>query len=245
MLKKSLLVIPLLQCLFVLSAYAESTPQTVKITAGDWPPFIGQNLEGYGVVAQTIEQVFALQGYEVTFAFYPWARAYEKAQSGEYDATAVWMFDEERTEHFYYSKPVSQEQFVFFHHKDLAFDWAKIDDLKGYKMGGGLGYSYGEALDTLIDAKEVSISRVNNPSQNLLRLNHKRIQIYPEERQIGMYHLSQQPEEIQNNITYHPKPFLNNDGFVMFSKQSPRGKELLEIFNQGLIKWYQQQSKGH
>ena len=54
MLKKSLLVIPLLHCLFTLSAYAENTHQTVKITAGDWPPFIGQNLEGYGVVAQTI-----------------------------------------------------------------------------------------------------------------------------------------------------------------------------------------------
>ena len=140
MLKKSLLVIPLLHCLFTLSAYAENTHQTVKITAGDWPPFIGQNLEGYGVVAQTIKQVFALQGYEVAFTFYPWARAYEKAQNGEYDATAVWMFDEERTQHFYYSEPVSQEQFVFFHHKDLAFAWSDIDDLKGYKMGGGLGY---------------------------------------------------------------------------------------------------------
>lgn len=245
MLKKSLAAIPLLLCLFISSAYAENTRKTVKITAGDWPPFIGQSLEDYGVVAKTIKQVFALQGYEVVFTFYPWARAYEKAQSGEYDATAVWMFDDERTEHFYFSEPVSQEQFVFFHHKDLAFDWSTIDDLKGYKMGGGLGYSYGEALDRLIDAKEVSISRVNSPSQNLLRLNHKRIQIYPEERQIGMYHLNQQPEEIQGNITYHPKPFLNNDGFVMFSKLSPRGKKLLEVFNQGLIKWHQQQSQSN
>lgn len=243
MLKKSLLVIALLQCFFALQVYADDTHKTVKITAGDWPPFIGQKLEGYGVVAQTITQVFALEGYEVTFTFYPWARAYEKAQSGEYDATAVWMFDEERTQDFYYSDPVSQEQFVFFHHKDLDFEWSEIEDLKGYKLGGGLGYSYGSDLDALIDSKQVTISRVNSPSQNLLRLNHQRIEVYPEERQIGLYNLSQQPEEVQSNITYHPKPFLNNDGFVMFSKQSPRGKELLAIFNQGLIKWHQQQSE--
>ncbi|MCG9680573.1 transporter substrate-binding domain-containing protein [Vibrio sp. Isolate24] len=242
-LKKFLLGIPLLSYFICVQAYAENIDKTVRITAGEWPPFIGQNLEGYGVVAQTITQAFALQGYKVTYTFYPWARAYEKAQSGEFDATAVWMFDDERTQHFYYSKPVSQEQFVFFHHKDLDFEWSEIEDLKGYKLGGGLGYSYGPELDALIESKGVTMSRVNSPSQNLLRLNHHRIEVYPEERQIGLYNLSQQTKDVQNNITYHPKPFLNNDGFVMFSKQSPRGKELLAIFNQGLLKWRQQQNE--
>lgn len=243
MLRKLIMTAVWLQTVLLSFAQANDVDNTVKIAVGSWPPFISKELEGYGSVAQTIKHAFALEGYEVTFTFYPWARAYENAKTGEYDATAVWMFDEERTQHFYFSEPVSQEQFVFFHHKDLDFDWAQLEDLKGYMLGGGLGYSYGPQLDELIEAEQVTINRVNTPSQNLLRLYHKRIDIFPEERHIGLYYLKQQPADVQSQITYHPTAFLSNNGYVMFSKQSPRGKELLAIFNQGLLKWRQQKKE--
>lgn len=236
---KSIATIALAQAL--LSPFAFAAEKTVKIAVGSWPPFIGKELEGYGSVAQTIKQAFAIEGYQVTFTFYPWARAYEKAKNGEYHATAVWMFDEQRTEHFYFSEPVSQEEFVFFHHKDLDFDWLTLTDIQNFELGGGLGYSYGSELDALIESKTVRINRVKTPSQNLLLLYHKRIDLYPEEQHIGLYNLEQQSLDVQSQITYHPTPFLSNFGYVMFSKQNNTSKELLTIFNQGLIKIRQQQ----
>ncbi|WGW00733.1 transporter substrate-binding domain-containing protein [Vibrio sp. YMD68] len=231
------LLLSVLMLAFPSFADDSTSSKIIKISAGEWPPFIGKNLDNFGSVGKTITDVFALQGYTVEFEFYPWTRAYVKAQEGEFDATAVWMFDESRTEHFYYSDPVAKEEFVFFYNKENPFSWSSLEDLTGKELGGGIGYSYGEPLNKLIDSKQVSMSRVKEPSQNILRLKHQRIDLYPEERQIGMYNLSQQPKEVQDSITYHPKPFLSNDSFLLFSKQSPNGQALLEIFNQGLKQW--------
>ena len=219
-----------------------SSSNVVKISAGEWPPFIGQNLENNGFVAEIITEAFASQGYQVQFYFLPWKRAYNDTQQGKYDASAIWMFDEKRTEHFLYSDPVSQEQFVFFHHVDTPFEWKHIEDIKGKHLGGGLGYSYGEQLNKLIEQGHVTMSRVNEPKQNLLILAHKRIDLFPEEVHIGKYTLKQQPIEIQRQITYHPTPFLSNDNFLLLPRANTKSEQLRRIFNQGLKEWKAKQS---
>ncbi|OEF06102.1 ABC transporter substrate-binding protein [Vibrio genomosp. F10 str. 9ZD137] len=222
-----------------------SSSKIIKISAGDWPPFIGKDLDDFGTLGKKITEVFALEGYSVEFNFYPWTRAYVKAQQGEFDATAIWMFEESRTEHFDYSDPVGKEEFVFFYNTDASFDWSSLDEIKGKEIGGEIGYSYGEELDSLIESGQVNMSRVKETRQNLLRLKHKRIELYAQERHIGMYKLSLQPEDVQASISYHPKPFLTNDSFLLFSKQSPNKQELLEAFNRGLKKWQQQNPNGN
>ncbi|CAH0541489.1 substrate-binding periplasmic protein [Vibrio marisflavi] len=223
-------------------AAQSSENKIVKISAGEWPPFIGQDLENNGFVAEIITEAFASQGYQVQFYFLPWKRAYNDTQQGKYDASAIWMFDEKRTEHFLYSDPVSQEQFVFFHHIDTPFEWKQMDDIKGKHLGGGLGYSYGEELNKLIEQGQVTMSRVNEPKQNLLILAHKRIDLFPEEVHIGKYTLEQQPIGVQQQITYHPTPFLSNSNFLLLPKANNRSDELRKIFNQGLKEWKAKQS---
>ncbi|MDN3684219.1 hypothetical protein QW180_12270 [Vibrio sinaloensis] len=61
---------------------------------------------------------------ESNFIFFLGNALTKKASEGEYVATAVWMYAEERMEHFYYSAPVAQEQFVFFHLKEKAVSLA-------------------------------------------------------------------------------------------------------------------------
>lgn len=227
------LIVPILLMVIGFNANAQQN-KVIKIAAGEWPPFIGQELEGYGSVGQTIQAAFASQGYQVEFDFYPWGRAYQKTQDGDYVATAVWMYAEERTEHFNYSDPVAQEQFVFFYHKDTPLEWDSMSDIQGYNLGGGVGYSYGSELDALIEANQVNMTRVAKPEQNFLKLKHKRIDLVPEEKQIGLYTLSQQPKNVQDAIGYSDKPFLTNDSFMMFSKMHPESQTLMAIFNKGL-----------
>lgn len=216
------------------SSPTPSSSATLTICAGEWAPFIGKEIDNNGFVAKIIRQSFATQGYEVAFKFLPWARAYHEAKTGKCDATAIWMFDEKRTSDFYYSDPVSQEEFVFFHHTDSNFDWSEVNDLKGLTLGGGIGYSYGEELNQLIENEDVSISRVKQPQQNLLRLAIKRIDIFPEEKHIGYHVLKQQSPEIQAAITHHPTPFLTNYNYLLFPKIAAESPQLLAIFNQGL-----------
>lgn len=229
--------LPLLGSVTILAstlAFAEEDLKIVKISAGNWPPFIGEQLEEFGHVGQIVQQVFASQGYKVEFHFYPWKRAYKKASDGHYVATAVWMYDKEREEHFMFSDPVAQEQFVFFHLKETEFSWSNLSDIKGKLLGGGLGYSYGESLDALIESEQVSINRVEDPEKAFQLLKYRRVELVPEEKHIGLFSLSKLPVETQALITYHPEPFLSNNSFLMFSKAHPDAKALLEIFNQGL-----------
>lgn len=214
-----------------------SPKHTIRISAGEWPPFIGPNLENNGFIAEIIREVFATQGYQVTFHFLPWSRAYHEAKVGNYDATAIWMYDEERTKDFIYSDPVSNEEFVFFYHVDSEFDWHNIEDIKGMHLGGGLGYSYGEKLNELIENEEVKMSRVNKLQQNLLRLAHKRIDLLPEEIHVAYHMLKQQDPKIQRQITHHPMPFLLNANYLLIPKIGEKSPEILSIFNQGLEKW--------
>lgn len=216
------------------SALASSNHNIVKIAAGNWPPFIGEQLQDFGQVGKTIQEIFAAQGYQVEFHFYPWKRAYKKASEGEYVATAVWMYAEERTEFFHYSDPVAQEQFVFFHRKDNPFEWQSLADVEGKRLGGGLGYSYGAELDQLIENDQVSINRVETPAKAFQLLKYRRVELVPEEKHIGLFSLSKLPIELQQLIAFNPKPFLTNDSYLLFSKAHPQAEALMAVFNQGL-----------
>ncbi|KOO17042.1 ABC transporter substrate-binding protein [Vibrio xuii] len=218
------------------TSFAATDDKIIRIAAGEWPPFIGQQLEGFGHVGQTIEKVFAAQGYQVEFHFFPWKRAYKKASEGEFVATAVWMYAEEREEFFWFSDPVAQEKFVFFHLRDTPFEWTNLDDLKGKLLGGGLGYSYGEELDALLESGQVEMNRVEDPLKAFQLLKYRRVELVPEEKHIGMFSLNKLPIETQSLITFHPKPFLSNDSYLMFSKAHPQAKKLMAIFNQELAK---------
>ncbi len=218
---------------------SQAMEKVIRISAGEWPPFVSHNLENKGYVAEMIKKVFATQGYHVEFVFLPWVRAYHEASEGKFDATAIWMYKPDRAKDFFFSDAVTQEEFVFFHHVDTPFNWVTLQDIEGQTLGGGLGYSYGSELDVLISSNNVNIERVASPQQNFMRLAHKRIDLFPEEVHIGYHFLAQLPPEIRNQITHHASPFLKNDSYLLFPKKSPQSLELLELFNQGL-KEYQQ-----
>lgn len=149
--------------LFTGSAVADSRPQ-LQISVGDWPPYLSSELKHDGVIAHLISDVFADEGYRVSFRFLPWPRAYADAAAGKFDASAVWMHKREREVDFLFSAPLLDEQFVFFHLKSLPFDWQQFSDLSGMTLGGGLEYSYGPAFDDFLASGKVHMERVASRS---------------------------------------------------------------------------------
>lgn len=98
--------------------------EKLTISVGDWPPFFDEDEVGQGSVARLVRDIFAEQGYDVTFQFLPWKRAYREAATGQHSATAIWMHAEDREKDFIYSDAVMQEQFVLFHRADEEIQWA-------------------------------------------------------------------------------------------------------------------------
>ena len=225
-------------CLLLgLPTQASEQPE-LKISVGDWPPYLSSDLKHNGVIAHLISDLFADEGYRVSFQFLPWPRAYSAAAAGRFDATAVWMHKDEREADFLFSAPLLDEQFVFFHLKSLPFDWRRFDDLTGMTLGGGLEYSYGPGFDAFLAENKVKMERVSNDQQNFDKLLKERVVLYPQEMNVGYAALrSHFSPEDQAKITHHPKPLLVNLSYLMLPKSLKGSPALLERFNERLQRY--------
>ncbi|OBP15034.1 hypothetical protein A5320_06430 [Rheinheimera sp. SA_1] len=232
-----LLLLSLQMLLMSVEVSAQSPEKTLvplTISAGEWPPFLGEHLPNNGSAAVLIRELFANAGYRVEFHFLPWARAYHDTAAGRYDATAIWMFAENRLTDYLYSDAVLEEKFVLFHLKQQPLAWKTLADLKNLQLGGGLGYSYGPAFDQALAKGELTVTRVNSTEQNFRRLIARRIDAFGEEIQVGYHVLQSLSEELTAQITHHPTPLLRNQSFLLFPKQSSQSEKLKTLFNQQL-----------
>ena len=204
----------------------------VTISIGEWPPYTSINQKHNGVIAHIISDIFSELGLKVEFQNMPWARAYEEAASGRTNGTGVWMHKKEREKDFIYSDPILKEQFVFFHLQSDIFDWNTISDLKGSVIGGVRQSSYGPEMDAAINSGLLTMSRVTHFRQNFFRLLEGRIRLFPMEVNVGYSTLKQYvPEDKHELITHHPKPFLENDSYVLFPRKNDESKRLVSAFN--------------
>lgn len=220
--------------LLSLSAQASGQPE-LKISVGDWPPYLSSELKHNGVVAHLISDLLADEGYRVSFQFLPWPRAYAAAAAGRFDGSAVWMHKAEREADFLFSAPLLDEQFVFFHLKSLPFDWHNFDDLTGMTLGGGLEYSYGADFDAFLASGKVKMERVSNDQQNFDKLLKERVVLYPQEMNVGYAALrSHFSAADMQRITHHPKPLLVNLSYLMLPRSLASSPALLERFNKRL-----------
>ncbi|MBB1517684.1 substrate-binding periplasmic protein [Aquipseudomonas guryensis] len=229
---KQLLAVLVLLC----SPLAQAQPpEELRISVGDWPPYLSAELKHGGVIAHLISDLFADEGYRVNFQFLPWPRAYAAAAAGRFDASAVWMHKSEREADFLFSAPLLNEQFVFFHLRSQPFDWHSFSDLDGMRLGGGLEYSYGEAFDSFLSKGTVKMERVSSDRQNFEKLLKERVALYPQELNVGYASLRKHFSAADvARVTHHPQPLLNNLSYLMLPKQLAGSQALLERFNRRL-----------
>ena len=232
-----LIAVGALHLFLILFSSTIQAQEKIAIAVGEWPPYISPGQKHNGVISHIIIDIFKDIGIEATLEFQPWSRAYADTAKGMFSATAVWMHKPEREVSFIYSDTVLTERFVFFHKKSLAFDWQSISDLKEFKIGGINASSYGPEFNKALATGEVIINRVIRPQQNFKMLLHDRIQIFPFEVNVGHAMLrSHLTVEEQEQITYHPKAFLNNSSFVLFPRNLKGSQSLSLRFNKQLRK---------
>lgn len=219
--------------LFVLQV--ADADQTVRITNGEWKPFLSESGHQHGFTSHIITEAFAAEGYTVEYSFFPWARAYEEAKKGYYDAAAAWLDGEDRRENFYLTDPISEIAYHFFHLKSYDFDWETLEDLNGLKIGATIEYTYTPEFVSAGKNKDLDVEFVATDELNLKKLQKGRIQIFPGEAVVTYGQLrslfGQQDIEL---YTHHPKPLVVSSLHLLISKKVEGAKELQEVFNRGL-----------
>jgi polar amino acid transport system substrate-binding protein len=209
--------------------------EPIRLTNGEWPPYLGEQLPHRGVASRIVAEAFALQGIEVQWEFHPWARALQLAASGQRSGSAVWMHSQERDADFFFSDPVMESANVLFYRKDYTFDWKTISDLQDRRIVATRGYFYGEAFEEAEANGQLQVSRVTNDEIAFRQLLAGRIDLFPIDKVVGYATLNKgfSPAE-QARLSVHPTPLTADSLHLVLSRQIAGNAELIERFNLGL-----------
>ncbi|AZZ90176.1 transporter substrate-binding domain-containing protein [Hahella sp. KA22] len=218
-------------------AHAADAKRVVRLTNGEWPPYVSQDLKYDGVVSLIVKEAFASEGYEVKFTFLPWKRALQSAQDGEWDGSILWAYREERTQYFIYSDPISSTQYVFFHLRNAEFDWKDFSDLKKYRFGLTLGYNYNDKFMDMVRNEEIAHDYASDIVSSFKMMFKHRVDVVPEDVEVGYFILSSEfAPGVDRMVTSHLKPLSEEKHYLLISRRVPDANELIEAFNRGLKK---------
>lgn len=224
-----------LLCICLLVGAAQALAEDIRLTNGEWPPYLGQALPHQGIASRIVAEAFALEGVNVQWDFYPWARSMMLAQRGQRAGTAVWLRSEQRDKDFYVSDPVVDSGYYLFHRKDVPFDWQQMHDLKGLRIGGANDFDYGPAFQQAEADGTLTVSRQTHEELALRQLLAGRIDVLPMDKTVAFDMLHQHFSAAERaQLTFHPKPLRSDTLHLMLSRAVPGNSELIKRFNAGL-----------
>lgn len=209
----------------------------VILTTGDFPPYVFENAANQGPMPELIKAAFAEVGIETRIDFYPWLRAEDEVRQGRAFAAFPYRPTEERKKEFAFSDPLYVYTARFFYHVPAhpgGIPYESLEDLQGYKIGGGLGFWY----EPLFTEAGLDVEYVASAQQNFQKLYLDRIDLTPEEENVGWYLLrTLYPDEVDDFATLETplvEPGSVSDLRLMVSRSYPNAAQLLEQFNAGL-----------
>lgn len=226
----------LLLVLFPLLSPRAAQAEKIRITTGEWEPFLSEKYQNGGVILDIVVQAFRRAGIEVEYRFLPWGRAVKFVDDGSWDAMAVTgsRHSESGINHLY-SDPVYIGTDVIFHRKEMDLQWRRFSDLHGLVFGTVLSYDYSDTFrQAVLDGK---IREVRAPEATLLfpMLAAKRFDVFIMDKRAGMYtYNTQHRDRLGDVITYAPQPLSTLNYSVRFSGKVPGNKRMMSLFNEAL-----------
>jgi polar amino acid transport system substrate-binding protein len=210
-----------------------SMEKVIRLTNGEWIPYTGKDLLDHGCDSKIVAEVFSRSGYRVEFGFYPWARGYHLAESGEWDGMTEWADTKEARQSFFVSKEaISHQEFVFFHRVDHPIEWETKDDLAGMVIGLTSGYLYSDQFVDLMNDNRYIFQEASSDEANFEKLIAGRIDIFPMERNVGLAMLrSQFPKEQADLIKFDHKPLSAFEPHVFLTKKDPVNEKIIALFD--------------
>jgi len=240
--------------LFFLNLTYINANDTIRISNGEWPPYLSKDLKKYGVTSHIVQEAFALENINVKYEWFPWKRALHMAEVGEINASIAWSKTKEREKNFLFSDVIIEGNVVFFHLKSQKFDWSNFKDLKNLRIGNIIGYKYENKIQEIINIKDTDIFEVIDAKKLFQMLLKGRFHAVIINLDVGYGILNKYftKDEI-DSITFHKKPFHDEKLRLLFSKKMNENEELLQQFNKGLKrlkssgvfdKYYEQSRQG-
>ena len=216
---------------FQTSGFAQ---EKIVLASGEWPPYTSKKLKHNGYGLHIVSEAFATQRVQVEYIFLPWKRAYIMTERGKFDGTALWIIDSERQKKFHFSQPVNKAKVVIFHRKDKPVEWSSYNDLKKYRIGITLGYSYGNKFHDAVKKFEYRMDTSPTEYSGFKKLLKERVDVFLADFVVGYWILHHEFPTHRHLITNNPNVLLEHTIHLMVSKKQKGCLEKVNTFNKGL-----------
>ena len=226
--------------LFPSMAQPAEDAERIRITNGEWPPYLGSDEPDYGPVSRIVTTALERASVTVDYEFHSWQRALNLARHGRREGTAVWFHTEAREKDFHISRPLIQSEYVFFHHRDLDFDWEDPEDLQGYRIGITREYDYGEIIERLRDMDGVHVEQASSDEHNFRKLLAGRIDLFPVDLFVGKEMIRREFASGQREqLTWHARPVRSGGLSLLLSRSIPENADRMDRFNKELERMHE------
>ncbi|NQZ59087.1 MAG: transporter substrate-binding domain-containing protein [Lentisphaeraceae bacterium] len=206
------------------------------LASGEWAPYCGENLAGGGISTQIISAAFREVGIKTRYRYFNWSRALEQAIQGECSGSIVWYKTPGREKNFYFSESIHRIDVAIFYRKEMDFDWLEVSDLQNYKIAATRSYEYGSEFSEAEKNGLLQVERGDDDLSAFRKLVGGRTDLFVCAREVGMRILGEHfSESERNSVVYHSLPLFSNDVHLMLSRKIPKNKELIKLFNEGLV----------
>jgi len=136
----------------------------------NYPPVIWADKgEPRGELPRILKLIEPAVGVRFRLELSPWRRAYESAAAGRGGLIGV-SLTSERQKLFDFSDPVYGDNINIVVLRGKEFAYRELNDLKGKRIGGQLGASYGEVFDRALQQGDVAVERDTSQVQRLRKL---------------------------------------------------------------------------
>ncbi|MCJ8168252.1 substrate-binding periplasmic protein [Atopomonas sediminilitoris] len=209
------------------------------IAIGEWPPFIGSALPGYGPVVQVINEAYAEVGVRTRLGFYPWKRSLQMARQGKWLATAVWGLTPKRERAFYYSRVVFSDELVLVTRSSWPVQVSSLgrdyELLCNKRIAVALGSEVLEDVQQLQAQGCLTLISVPDESTGLEMILKKRVDALYVNRRSAVQALEGLSLEQQQALRIG-QAIGRWDYYVLFSRAREDGNRLRDLFDAGLNK---------
>lgn len=210
---------------------AEAGKNIIKLATLDWAPYVGQDLPKYGFTTAIVSEAFKRAGYEVKVDFMPWVRVVKETEAGNYDAAFPEYYSDERAAAFFMSEPFASGPLGFYKRKADNIPYAKLEDLKPYRIGVVRGYINTPEFDA---ADYLQKEEASSDELNLRKLLAGRIDLIVIDKFVAQYLIKTSFPEATDDLEFMKPPLLDQSLYVIFPRGVASSEEKLQAFNAAL-----------
>ncbi len=235
---KYLLVIGMVVRGALAPAAAQALPPgpTLVIVAGELPPYVSERRE-QSFLGTLFQEIGREMGVNFEFRFMPWRRCEIAVEELQAWGAVPYVPTPERERKHLFSDPLYAKQTKFFYYNPAglhpAQGYAKLDDLKPYRVGGVRGFYYEQMFADAALQAEYAVGE----EQSFRKLRAGRVDLVPAVEAVGRDMIKTLfPHEEQRHFHTLDRPLHVGFNFLMSSRQYPGTAGLLSRFNEALAK---------